>query len=134
MANVTDPLTTALHGTDPQNLMEYIFHQKIHDSQYWKEECFGLTVVNVLEKAFQLQNIREPFDANHQPTKFLCLVLKLLQIQPKGNLMDEFISQEDFKYVQAFGAFYKRLTSRPADIYEKLEPLTMIIVNCNIAV
>jgi pre-mRNA-splicing factor 38A len=37
--------------------------------------------------------------------------------------VDEFITQEDFKYVRALGAFYKRLTGRPADIYTTLEPL-----------
>ena len=123
MANVTDPLAAALHGTDPQNLMEYIVRQKIYDSRYWKEECFGLTAVTVLEKASSLSNIGASFGGNRQPTKFLCLTLKLLQIQPDEELVDEFITQEDFKYVRALGAFYKRLTGRPADIYTTLEPL-----------
>lgn len=123
MANVTDPLAAALHGTDPQNLMEYIVRQKIYDSRYWKEECFGLTAVNVLEKASSLKNVGESFGGNRQPTKFLSLILKLLQIQPDDELVNEFIAQEDFKYVRALGAFYKRLTGRPAEIYETLEPL-----------
>lgn len=123
MANVTDPLAAFLHGTDPQNLMEYITRQKIYDCRYWKEECFGLTAVNVLEKASSLQTIGASFGGNRQPTKFLCLVLKLLQIQPSQELVDELIATEDFKYVRALGAFYKRLTGRPADIYESLEPL-----------
>ena len=123
MANVTDPLAAFLHGTDPQNLMEYITRQKIYDCRYWKEECFGLTAVNVLEKASALQTIGASFGGNRQPTKFLCLILKLLQIQPSQELVDEFIATEDFKYVRALGAFYKRLTGRPADIYESLEPL-----------
>jgi pre-mRNA-splicing factor 38A len=123
MANVTDPLAAFLHGTDPQNLMEYITRQKIYDCRYWKEECFGLTAVNVLEKASTLKCIGASFGGNMQPTKFLCLVLKLLQIQPSNELVDEFIQTEDFKYVRALGAFYKRLTGRPADIYKCLEPL-----------
>jgi len=41
MANVTDPLARSVHGKDPQNLIEYITRQKIYDSLYWKEECFG---------------------------------------------------------------------------------------------
>jgi len=123
MANVTDPLAAALHGTDPQNLMEYIVRQKIYDSRYWKEECFGLTAVNVLEKASKLTNVGASFGGNRQPTKFLSLTLKLLQLQPTDELVNEFIFQDDFKYVRALGAFYKRLTGRPADIYETLEPL-----------
>ena len=30
---------------------------------------------------------------------------------------------EDFKYVRALGAFYLRLTGRPAEIYEQIEPI-----------
>ena len=51
MANRTDPLAAQLSGQDPQNLIEYITRQKIYDSRYWKETCFGLSVVDVLEKA-----------------------------------------------------------------------------------
>lgn len=123
MANVTDPLAAAVHGTDPQNLMEYITRQKIYDCRYWKEECFGLTAVDVLEKASKLKCIGASYGGNATPTRFLCLVLKLLQIQPAQESLDEFIDNEDFKYVRLLGAFMKRLTGRPADIYEKLEPL-----------
>ncbi len=37
--------------------------------------------------------------------------------------MEEFLQNEDFKYVRALGAFYLRLTGRPAEIYELIEPL-----------
>jgi pre-mRNA-splicing factor 38A len=78
----------------------------------------------VLEKAArELHNIGASFGGNAQPTKFLCLVLKLLQIHPSQDLIDEFIHQEEFKYVRVLGAMYKRLTGRPPDIYEQLEPL-----------
>lgn len=43
MANKTDPVAMAVHGTDPQFLIEKILRAKIIDSQYWKEKCFGLT-------------------------------------------------------------------------------------------
>jgi pre-mRNA-splicing factor 38A len=123
MANLTDPLANAVHGTDPQSLMEYITRQKIYDSRYWKEECFGLSAVNVLEKATKLQCVGASFGGNSQPTKFLSLLLKLLQIQPDPAIVDEFLHNEDFKYVRVLGAFYKRLSGRPANIYESLEPL-----------
>eukprot|EP00429_Kryptoperidinium_foliaceum_P007262 CAMPEP_0176015504 /NCGR_PEP_ID=MMETSP0120_2-20121206/7372_1 /TAXON_ID=160619 /ORGANISM="Kryptoperidinium foliaceum, Strain CCMP 1326" /LENGTH=144 /DNA_ID=CAMNT_0017348477 /DNA_START=108 /DNA_END=542 /DNA_ORIENTATION=- len=125
MANVTDPLIRALQGSDPQNLMEYITRQKIYDSRYWKEECFGLSVVDVLEKAASLTCVGGTMgSASQRPTKFLCLTLKLLQLQPESELiMEEFIQQDHFKYVRALGAFYLRLTGRPADIYESLETL-----------
>jgi len=37
--------------------------------------------------------------------------------------VEELLQNEDFKYVRALGAFYMRLTGRPAEIYECLEPL-----------
>lgn len=118
MANITDPLIRQIQGSDPQNLMEYITRQKIYDSRYWKEECFGLAAVDVLEKAAKLKTI------GGLPTKFLSLTLKLLQLQPDAeDIIESFIQQEDFKYVRALGALYIRLTGRPDDIYNELEPL-----------
>ena len=37
--------------------------------------------------------------------------------------MVEFIKNEDYKYVRALGAYYLRLTGRPVEIYQYLEPL-----------
>ena len=39
--------------------------------------------------------------------------------------MLEYINQEGSKYVRLLGAFYLRLTARPADVYRDLEPLLM---------
>jgi pre-mRNA-splicing factor 38A len=124
MANVTDPLARPIHGTNPQNLIEYITRQRIYDSQYWKESCFGLTAADVAEKAAtQIQAIGGSYGGNSKPTRFLCLILKMLQIQPDDQIIDKLITNKNFKYVTALGAFYLRLTGCPSDIYEKLEPL-----------
>jgi pre-mRNA-splicing factor 38A len=118
MANRTDPLAAQLSGQDPQNLIEYITRQKIYDSRYWKETCFGLTIADVLEKACELETI------GGLPTPFLSLLLKLLQLNAESELIIEgFIEQDQFKYARALGVLYLRLTGRPADIYETLEPL-----------
>eukprot|EP00986_Skeletonema_menzelii_P000563 scaffold160_cov157-Skeletonema_menzelii.AAC.20 len=123
MANVTDPLARTVHGKDPQNLIEYITRQKIYDSIYWKEECFGLSASDVATKAVELKALGGSYGANNKPTRFLCLTLKLLQIQPEEGIVEEFLMNEDFKYVRALGAFYLRLTGRPAEIYEQIEPM-----------
>lgn len=47
--------------------------------------------------------------AFNRPTNFLCLILKLLQLQPQKEIIHEYILQEDFKYLRALGAFYLRL-------------------------
>jgi pre-mRNA-splicing factor 38A len=119
MANVTDPMIASLSGSDPQNLMEYITRQKIYDSRYWKEECFGLTLSDVLERAAETIEC-----IGSLPTKFLSLTLKLLQLHPETELVDTaFVQQDEFKYVRALGCLYIRLTARPIDIYETLEAL-----------
>jgi pre-mRNA-splicing factor 38A len=119
MANVTDPLVNQLSGSDPQNLMEYILRQRIYDSRYWKEECFGLTVADVLEKATHIQTL------GTFPCRCLALILKLLQLHPEHEIVaSTFVRQSsDFKYVRAIGCVYIRMTSRPVEIYETLEPI-----------
>lgn len=63
------------------------------------------------------------FGGNIKPTPFLCLTLKMLQIQPEKDIVVEFIKNEEFKYVRALGAFYLRLTGSSLDVYKYLEPL-----------
>lgn len=63
------------------------------------------------------------FGSNIRPTPFLCLTLKMLQIQPEKDIVVEFIKNEEFKYVRALGAFYLRLTGTSVDCYKYLEPL-----------
>ncbi len=74
-------------------------------------------------KATDLKALGGSYGGNNKPTRFLCLALKLLQIQPEEGIVEEFLENEEFKYVRALGAFYLRLTGRPAEIYELIEPL-----------
>ena len=56
-------------------------------------------------------------------TPVLSLLLKTLAIQPKRDIVLELIRNEDFKYVRLLGALYLRMTGRPAEVYNYLEPL-----------
>ncbi|KAL7578602.1 hypothetical protein ACA910_009753 [Epithemia clementina (nom. ined.)] len=141
MANRTDPLISQVSGSDPQNLMEYLIRQRIYDSRYWKETCFGLTVQDVMEESTNTtaksSSLSRPgTDYNDHDNdirggpvaighlQFLALVLKLLQLHPETDLIVEtFVEQDEFKYTRALGALYVRLTGRPADIYVALEAL-----------
>jgi pre-mRNA-splicing factor 38A len=124
MANRTVKYAISIHGTNPQYLIEKIIRERIHDSKYWQEECFLLTSALVLERAVDdLKYIGGTYGAKIDPTPFLCLVLKLLQIQPQKEIIYLYIEQQDFKYLRALGAFYLRLTGRPVEIYTKLEPV-----------
>ncbi|XP_076371041.1 pre-mRNA processing factor 38 [Tachypleus tridentatus] len=123
MANRTVKDAQSVRGTNPQYLVEKIVRSRIYDSKFWKEECFALTAELLVDKAMELKYIGGVFGGNIKPTPFLCLVLKMLQIQPEKDIIVEFIRQEDFKYVRALGAFYMRLVGTSIDSYKYLEPL-----------
>lgn len=123
MANKTDPTAGNVHGTDPQYLIEKILRTKIHEAPYWKEHCFGLTAESLVDKAVELQYVGGTFGGNRKPTPFMCLMLKMLQIQPEREIIIEFILNDDYKYVRILGAFYLRLIGRPMEVYQYLEPL-----------
>jgi pre-mRNA-splicing factor 38A len=76
---------------------------------------------------------------NQRPTNFICLLLKLLQIQPEKEILLEYLQAEEFKcvfrtplratystrrrYLRALAALYVRMTFRAAEVYDLLEPL-----------
>ncbi|KAI8531630.1 hypothetical protein RHMOL_Rhmol11G0151700 [Rhododendron molle] len=123
MANRTDPAAKSIRGTNPQNLVEKILRSKIYQNTYWKEQCFGLTAETLVDKAMELDHLGGTFGGNRKPTPFMCLVMKMLQIQPEKDIVVEFIKNEDYKYVRVLGAFYLRLTGTDIDVYRYLEPL-----------
>jgi len=123
MANRTVKDAKSVRGTNPQYLIEKIIRSRIYDSKYWKEECFALSAELVVDKAMELRYIGGVFGGNIKPTPFLCLTLKMLQIQPEKDIIVEFLKNEDFKYVRALGAFYMRLVGTSLDCYKYLEPL-----------
>jgi len=123
MANRTVKDAHTIKGTNPQYLVEKIIRSRIYDCKYWKEECFALTAELLVDKAMELRYIGGVYSGNIKPSPFLCLTLKMLQIQPEKDIVIEFIKNEDFKYVRALGAFYLRLIGTSMDCYKYLEPL-----------
>jgi len=112
-----------VHGTNPQYLVEKILRMKIYDDRYWKEHCAGLNSEELVDKAVALKCVGGTYGGTRKPTGFMCLILKMLQIQPEKDIIVEFISQEDYKYIRILGAFYLRLVGTAVDVYQYLEPL-----------
>ena len=123
MANTTDPLARSVHGTNPQNLVEKITRQKIYDMTFWKERCFGVSAEALVDLATELRSFGGIYGGNAKATDFLCLTLKMLQIQPDHEIVLEFVRNEDYKYVRLLGALYLRLVGKPVEVYQYLEPL-----------
>ena len=45
----------------------------------------------------ELESVGGVYGGNVQPSDFLCLVLKMLQIQPSKDIIIEFIKNPDYK-------------------------------------
>ncbi|GAA6005782.1 hypothetical protein JCM11491_004008 [Sporobolomyces phaffii] len=122
MANTTRAGALSIHGTNPQYLVPTVIRQRVYDTLYWKEHCFALDAASVIDKAVELSHVGGTY-ANTRPTEFMCLVLKLLQLQPEREIVLEYLRAEEFKYLRALAAFYVRLTFDSLNVYEVLEPL-----------
>ena len=104
-------------------MIEKITRLKIHNDPYFKEKCFALTAETLVDRAIELKYIGGCYGGTRRPSKFLCLLMKMLMIQPEEEIVLEFIKNKDYKYIRALGAFYWRLIAHAKDIYKVLEPL-----------
>lgn len=114
-----------IRGQPPHLLFEEAVRNRIVDSYYWKEQCFGLNAATLCDRAVDLAFIGGTFNDGQRPTPFLCLAFKMLQLNVEPDIVEEYLGAggEDFKYLRALAAFYIRLTSEDGvDVYRKLEP------------
>ncbi|KAL1588863.1 hypothetical protein WHR41_02440 [Cladosporium halotolerans] len=112
-----------IRGDNPLKLFEKPVRDRIVDSYYWKEQCFGLNAATLLDRAVELSFIGGTYGVAQKPTPFLCLAFKLLQITPGREIIMFYLEQEEYKYLRALAAFYIRLAwEKDEDVYKTLEP------------
>ncbi|KAI9804472.1 MAG: hypothetical protein M1825_001371 [Sarcosagium campestre] len=114
---------TLIRGQNPALLMEKAVRDRITESYYWKEQCFGLNEATLCDRAVNVSYVGGIAGTAQKPTPFLCLAFKLLQLSPDRKIILEYLANEDFKYLRALAAFYVRLTFDPPEVYKTLEPL-----------
>ncbi|CAG8245715.1 unnamed protein product [Penicillium olsonii] len=134
-----------VRGVNPATLFEKAVRDRITDSYYWKEQCFGLNAATLCDRAVELTSIGGTYGISEKPTPFLCLAFKLLQLGPDRDVILELLNytdpgsgeegenpddnvvkdRGDFKYLRALAAFYVRLTFDAVDVYKTLEPLLL---------
>lgn len=115
-----------VHGDNPLKLFEKPVRDRIVDSYYWKEQCFGLNAATILDRAIDLAFIGGTFGVGQKPTPFICLAFKLAQLAPERGIVEFYLGTagEEFKYLRALAAFYVRLTyEKDEEVYTTLEPL-----------
>lgn len=96
MANKTRTHALQIHGTNPQFLIDKVTRSRIYDSVYWKDSCFGLTAATLVDKAISLHAVGGSYGVQ-RPTEFICLVLKMLQLQPEREIVEEYLNAREFK-------------------------------------
>ncbi|RYO81243.1 hypothetical protein DL762_007241 [Monosporascus cannonballus] len=116
----------APNGLNLATIMEKAVRERIVESYFWKEQCFGLNEADVVDRvAEHVSFVGGTYGDAQRPSPFLCLAFKLLQLGPGDDVLQEYLAfgGERFKYLRALAAFYVRLTRRPEDVYRTLEPL-----------
>jgi len=114
-----------MKSTAAQNIssVELILRNRVFNSYYWKEKCFGLTSETIIDKILELKYIGGMNHSSNQPTDFICLFIKLLQLNPSEEIIEEYLSDPDLKYLRALTALFIRFAYPPSKIYTKLEKL-----------
>ncbi|KAF7778907.1 hypothetical protein Agabi119p4_3252 [Agaricus bisporus var. burnettii] len=57
MANTTVIGAKAIHGQNPQYLVETVIRSRIYECTFWKEHCFALTAATIIDKSIELRTI-----------------------------------------------------------------------------
>ncbi|KAI0460855.1 hypothetical protein LJB42_001502 [Komagataella kurtzmanii] len=113
-----------IHGVNPVFLIDKILREKILDSLFWKKHCFLLDILELQDLASEVEIIGTyDNNQNSRATDYICLLLKMLQLQPKDEIVIYMLTQPYFKYVTALAALYIRLVFPSVRVYQLLEPL-----------
>jgi pre-mRNA-splicing factor 38A len=125
MADVVKITTTKkkpsliVHGMEAQLLIPKIVRERIYESEYWKCNCVAVPFATTLQKARKLNYIGGTFGGNYRPTPFIALLLKLLQLCPSEEEIQELA--DACKYGLALVLFFWRLTLPTSQVYSRLE-------------
>ncbi len=115
----------APNGLNPATIMEKAVRERIVDSYFYKEQCFGVNEADIVDRVVEhVDFIGGVTGTVQKPTPFLCLAFKLLQLAPGDDVLDEYLNfgGDKFKYLRALAVFYIRLTRTDKDVYTRLEP------------
>ncbi|KAI1080223.1 PRP38-domain-containing protein [Whalleya microplaca] len=117
----------APNGLNPATIMEKAVRERIVDSYFWKEQCFGVNEADIIDRVADHVSFvggMMSSEATQKPSPFLCLAFKLLQLAPGDDVLAEYLKfgGDKFKYLRALACFYVRMTRRAEDVYKTLEP------------
>ncbi|KAI1427076.1 PRP38-domain-containing protein [Xylaria sp. FL1777] len=115
----------APNGLNPATIMEKAVRERIVDSYFWKEQCFGVNEADVVDRVVDhVTFVGGTYGDSQKPSPFLCLAFKLLQLAPDDDVLEAYLRHggDKFKYLRALACFYVRLTRRAENVFGILEP------------
>ncbi|KAH3672198.1 hypothetical protein WICMUC_004427 [Wickerhamomyces mucosus] len=98
--------------------VEKIVRERVFDSLYWKQYCFGLNEATILDKAMELQVIGS-FETSGRPFPFMCLLVKLIQLAPSIEIIQFYLTQDRFKYLKVLALLYVRIVLKDYEILKE---------------
>ncbi|KAI9710844.1 MAG: hypothetical protein M1828_002016 [Chrysothrix sp. TS-e1954] len=111
-----------IRGQAPYLLIEEAVRNRITNSYYWKEQCFGLNAATLCDRAAELTYVGGTYNSGQRASPFLCLAFKMLQLGVEKEIVDEYLINDDFKYLRALACFYVRLTAEDSvEVHKRLE-------------
>lgn len=122
-ANSIDPNAVLVHGSVSYNAIDSATRHAVLECTYWKEKLFGINAVGVIDRAISLHSIGTVHGTPLMPTRFMCLLVKLLQLMPPFDVILEMLKQPSFRYLRCLAALFVRMTANAADVYRVLEAL-----------
>ena len=81
-----------VRGQNPAHLVEEATRDRIIQSYYWKEQCFGLNAATLCDRATELTCIGGTYGIGQKPTPFLCLAFKMLQLTPEKEVVQTYLN------------------------------------------
>lgn len=116
-------MSTKEQARTGQLIVEKIVRERVYESLFWKEHCPFLDAETILDVIVdRVEYIGGCYGGNQKSTPFLCLFLKICQLQPTPAVLMEYVRQSDFKYLTCLALLYIRMTALPLTIYTILEP------------
>jgi pre-mRNA-splicing factor 38A len=91
--------------------MDKILRQRVEESLYYKQRCFGLNAATLLDVAIELNAVGS-LDIGNRPMPFASLLTKLFELRPTREIVEFYISQPRFKYLKLLALLYHRLVFR----------------------
>src|SRR6266516_7508549 len=92
-----------IRGQNPATLFEKPVRERIVESYYWKESCFGVNEADIVDRVVEtvtfVGGVVGSGAGGGKPSPFLCLAFKMLQLGVEEAIVRLMLEQEEFKFV-----------------------------------